>query len=224
MNSEPNIQRSSGEALRTRILDAARDLFLRFGYPKTSMQEIAGACEMSAANLYRYYDGKLAIGLAVAAREQAGTLATCDLAVQAAGFKTTERLTALFHGIIDATRRKMKKAPQLFELDMLVTRENPAVRQRFLSEIENRVLAILTAENPASPDDIKSRGKMILMASAPFLLPWMLLNEPFGDPRSMVEPLIRSLVAGTGESAAGGVRSDSLRPFAASLRRRTRAI
>ena len=36
---------------------------------------------MSVANLYRYYEGKLALGAAVAAAEQAALFAVCDRAV-----------------------------------------------------------------------------------------------------------------------------------------------
>lgn len=175
------------------------------------MQEIAGACGMSAANLYRFHEGKFAIGVAVASRDQAAMLSTCDAAIQAAGPDVNEQLIVLFRTIIDATRRKMKKAPLLFELDMMMTREEPSLRRRFLNEMEQRILTILVANDTdrASSELVKLRGKMILMASAPFLLPWMLLNEPFGDPRSMVEPLIRSLVADLNEElpSSGGTAS-----------------
>jgi len=37
---------------------------------------------------------------------------------------------------------------------------------------------------------------LIQIASAPFILPWLLQNEPFGDPRPLVVPLVRCLLAG----------------------------
>jgi len=48
------------------ILNAATGRFERYGYGKTTMAEIAGDCEMSAANLYRYFESKLDIGAALA--------------------------------------------------------------------------------------------------------------------------------------------------------------
>ncbi|MEO6993211.1 MAG: TetR/AcrR family transcriptional regulator [Lacunisphaera sp.] len=199
MNNEPNIQHSPGDELRARILGAARERFLRFGFAKTSMQEIATACDMSAANLYRFYKGKHAIGLAVALQEQETVLAMCDRAVSGAGPETAERLIAFFQTNIEVNRRNMKKAPLLFELDMIVAREEQELRRRFLREVEKRILAILSvgvAVNAFESAAIRLQSRMIMMASAPFLLPWMLLNEPFGNPQSMVEPLIRSLIAG----------------------------
>ncbi len=208
VNNEPNIQHSPGDELRARILSAARERFLRFGFAKTSMQEIATACDMSAANLYRFYKGKLAIGLAVALQEQASVLAICDHAVSAAGPETAERLTALFQANIGANRRNIKKAPLLFELDMLVAREEQELRRGFLREVEKRILSILSDGIDANAFEsaaIKLQSRMIMMASAPFVLPWMLLNEPFGNPHSMVEPLIRSLISGLmGEMSVHG--------------------
>jgi AcrR family transcriptional regulator len=210
VNNEPNIQHSPGGDLRARILAAARERILRFGFAKTSMQEIAAACDMSAANLYRFYKGKLAIGLAVALQEQAAVLEICDHAVSAAGPGTAERLIALFQANIEANRRTMKKAPLLFELDMLVAREEPELRRGFLREMERRILAILSdgiEANAFESAAIKLQSRMIMMASAPFVLPWMLLNEPFGNPQSMVEPLIRSLIAGVMDQVS--IPSDS---------------
>jgi AcrR family transcriptional regulator len=199
VNSEPNIQDSTGTELRARIVTAARECFRRFGFAKTSMQEIARASDMSAANLYRFYEGKMAIGAAVAAAEQAAMLAACDQAVTAAGPEPVDRLVALFESNIDLTRRKMKRTPLLFELGLTVAREKKELRRQFLEEIEARITAILAGGRPVdpfAPAAIKVRSRMILMASAPFVLPWMMQNEPFGDPRATVEPLVRALVSG----------------------------
>lgn len=224
VNNEPNIQHSPGDGLSARILAAARELFLRFGFAKTSMQEIATACDMSAANLYRFYKGKLAIGLAVAWKEQAAVLAICDHAVSAAGPETARRLIALFQTNIEASRRNMKKAPLLFELDMIVAREEQELRRGFLREMEKRILAILSdgiEANAFESAAIKLQSRMIMMASAPFVLPWMLLNEPFGNPHSMVEPLIRSLISGLMDEVPVPSDSTLAEPAATAMATRT---
>ena len=83
---------------------------------------------MSAANLYRYYDGKLAIAAAVAAADQAGLFTACDRAMAAAAPNAMPRLAALFHAIIDATRHQMTAAPFLFELRSIVWLGKPELR------------------------------------------------------------------------------------------------
>lgn len=52
----------SGDEIRQRILEAATQRFGQFGYNKTTMAEVAQDCDMSAANLYRYFENKLDIG------------------------------------------------------------------------------------------------------------------------------------------------------------------
>ena len=52
--------------IQQQILKAAELRFNVYGYQKTAMAEVAGDCTMSAANLYRYFDNKLAIGAALA--------------------------------------------------------------------------------------------------------------------------------------------------------------
>jgi AcrR family transcriptional regulator len=198
VNSKPTIQRSSGDRFRREIVVAARSRFQRYGYAKTSMQEIAADCGMSAANLYRYYDGKLAIGLAVARAEQATLFATCDRVVAAAGAGGPARLVALFHALIDGSRHQIKSARPLFELSLIVSRERPEYRRQYLQEIETRIVAALAGETRAAgaADRMASCSRLILIASAPFVLPWMMQNEPFGDPRPQVGPLIRCLISG----------------------------
>jgi AcrR family transcriptional regulator len=46
------------EETRGRILQAAEELFSRYGFAKTTMVEIAGRCHMSAANIYRFFEKK----------------------------------------------------------------------------------------------------------------------------------------------------------------------
>jgi AcrR family transcriptional regulator len=204
---EQYVQHSCGGAPGAAIAAVARARFQRFGYPKTSMQEIAEDCGMSVANLYRYYEGKLAIGAAVATAEQAAIFAVCDRAVAAVRGDLTVKLITLFHTLIDGTRRQIKSTPLLFELGMTVAREQPERRQRYLQETENRIAAILAAggnDEALAAGDAKGASRLILMASAPFVLPWMLRTLPFGNPRPQVEPLMKCLVSGLTKANSQG--------------------
>ncbi|WPB84467.1 TetR/AcrR family transcriptional regulator [Sediminicoccus rosea] len=55
-------------ATRARIADAAEALFRQIGYQKTSVADIAKACAMSPANVYRFYPSKSAINEAITHR------------------------------------------------------------------------------------------------------------------------------------------------------------
>jgi len=171
------------------------------------MQEIAQDCGMSVANLYRYYEGKLALGAAVAAAEQAALFTACDRSVINAHGDLAAKLVTLFQTLIDGTCRQIKSTPLLFELGMTVARELPEQRQRFLREIEARIAAILAdggSDEALTAVEARVTGRMILMAGASFVLPWMLRTQPFGNPRAQVEPLMKCLVAGLTEAGAMG--------------------
>lgn len=53
---------------RARIADAAEALFRQIGYQKTAVADIAKACAMSPANVYRFFPSKSAINEAITLR------------------------------------------------------------------------------------------------------------------------------------------------------------
>lgn len=55
-----NIQQAEIDP-RTKILGEAERLFRHYGYAKTTMADIADACDMSPANLYRFFASKSAL-------------------------------------------------------------------------------------------------------------------------------------------------------------------
>lgn len=55
---------------RGRILDAAERCFVRAGFHRTTMQDVAAEAGMSAGNLYRYFPSKESIVLGLAERDR----------------------------------------------------------------------------------------------------------------------------------------------------------
>src|SRR5215217_9634377 len=56
---------------RARILDAAERCFVRSGFHRTTMQDVAAEAGMSPGNLYRYFPSKDAIVAGLAERDRA---------------------------------------------------------------------------------------------------------------------------------------------------------
>ena len=50
-----------GDQTRARLLSEARDHFLEVGFDHFSLREVARRCELTAAAIYRHYDGKEAL-------------------------------------------------------------------------------------------------------------------------------------------------------------------
>src|SRR3712207_5102113 len=55
---------------RTRILDAAERCFVRAGFHRTTMQDVAAEAGMSPGNLYRYFKSKDMIVAGLAERDR----------------------------------------------------------------------------------------------------------------------------------------------------------
>jgi TetR/AcrR family transcriptional regulator, repressor for uid operon len=69
--ADPELHRRRRDA----ILEAAISCFVRKGFHQSSMQDLAGAADVSMGLLYRYFTNKEAIILAAAQREQADAVA-----------------------------------------------------------------------------------------------------------------------------------------------------
>lgn len=68
---------------RTRILEAARRCFVRSGFHRATMQDVAAEAGMSAGNIYRYFKSKDDVVAALCALDRAGIAASfADLADQ----------------------------------------------------------------------------------------------------------------------------------------------
>src|SRR5215475_8499477 len=58
----------TADETRSRILDEAERLFRHYGYSKTTVADIAEACRMSSANVYRFFASKSEINEAICNR------------------------------------------------------------------------------------------------------------------------------------------------------------
>ena len=60
---------SESDITREKIIVAARERFSHYGYPKTTIAELAEDCAMSPGNIYRFFKGKIDIAVEIARRE-----------------------------------------------------------------------------------------------------------------------------------------------------------
>lgn len=81
-------------AIRDRILAEAERLFRAYGYSKTTVADVAAACEMSPANVYRFFESKAAINEAITEVVMA-RMEAMSLAIVREARPATERLLRL---------------------------------------------------------------------------------------------------------------------------------
>jgi AcrR family transcriptional regulator len=113
--------------IQQQILKAAERRFNVYGYQKTTMAEVAGDCAMSAANLYRYFDNKLAIGAALATQCLAENESLLAELVYDDNLSSSEKLTAFTMKQLHYTYDYFESAPKLAELVEVMTTQRPDV-------------------------------------------------------------------------------------------------
>ncbi|WP_435134856.1 TetR/AcrR family transcriptional regulator [Actinacidiphila sp. bgisy144] len=81
---------------RTKVLDSAMATFARFGYRKTSMEEVARAADISRPGLYFLFSSKESLFRAAATQALERDIAAVDHALAATGRPLAERLLDAF--------------------------------------------------------------------------------------------------------------------------------
>jgi AcrR family transcriptional regulator len=130
---------------RAQIVAAARKRFAHFGYGKTCMAEIAGDCDMSPGNLYRFFPGKLDIAEAIVTADHDSHLEQLRRHIARPGRRAAEKLhDFLFEGL-RRTYNRQEKDPRGFELARMIADERPTFATRVL-ERERAIMVDLMEE------------------------------------------------------------------------------
>jgi AcrR family transcriptional regulator len=110
---------------RTRILDAARRCFVRSGFHRATMQDVAAEAGMSAGNIYRYFASKDALAASLCERDRA------DISRSFAQLEHASDPMAAFIGIGEKHLVNEPRENAIFALDLW----GEAVRNPRIAEI-----------------------------------------------------------------------------------------
>jgi AcrR family transcriptional regulator len=161
---------------RDRILTEAQRLFLSYGYAKTTVADIAEACRMSPANVYRFFASKSAINNAICERiiaddeEAASRIARAPLAA-------SERVRQL---VLELHRRSMANFidnKKVHEMVMVALEERWEAIQAHIHRVRDLFAAIIEdgiASGEFRKQDAKRAALCACAAMAPLRHPVML--------------------------------------------------
>lgn len=121
------------------ILDAASKRFLHYGYGKTTMSEIAGDCNMSTGNLYRYFASKLDIAEAFVRRLRTEQLRRLREAIANPVQSTPDKLRAFFKTKLRLAYERFHRRPKAYELSQEILKERPSFADEW-EEAEARII------------------------------------------------------------------------------------
>ncbi len=107
------------------ILEAASKRFLHYGYGKTTMSEIAGDCNMSTGNVYRYFPSKLDIAEAFVRRIRTDQIARLREVIAQPGLGPADKIRRFFQTKLRLTYDRFHNRPKAFELSGEILKERP---------------------------------------------------------------------------------------------------
>jgi len=129
---------------RERILEAAEQVFRRFGPHKTTVVDVARLLGVSHGSVYRHFDSKVALRDAVV---EGWLKRTSDplAAIATSGQAPPERLRLWFSTLLKLKREKVTSDPELFSVSRTIFAEAREVVARHVDNLVSQLETILRA-------------------------------------------------------------------------------
>jgi AcrR family transcriptional regulator len=188
---------------RERILEATETLLRRHGPDKVAVVDVARALGMSHANVYRFFDSKVALRNAIVERWLARVTAPLDAIVAAEG-PAGPRLRQWSMALMAEKRRKVLDDPEMFTaFQRLVADARPALTGH-MGHLTAHVRTLIEAGRQSGEfriADIDAATAMVLDATVRFHHPRLVAETAGQDLDARAEAVIQVVLAGL----AGGV-------------------
>ena len=163
----------TADETRARILSEAERLFRHYGYAKTTVADIAEACAMSSANVYRFFPSKSAINESICGliiSELEGRLRKIAIADASA----SQRLTQFIELIARHTTETYTKEKKVHDMVVVAMEENWGAIERHLQVTETMIANIIESGIRAGefkPQDPAKVARCVHFAIAGFSHP-----------------------------------------------------
>lgn len=187
------------EEIKNNILDKAFLRFCHFGFGKTTMAEISEDCEMSAGNLYRYFENKKKIGEGCAKRCMQQKLDIVREIVRNHKLTPEKKLQAFALEVLDYMHHQFSDQPALMELVDFISRERWDVVLQYMEQ-ERSLLSEILSEGNRSGDfnvlDVLETAKNIQAALIKFIAPRYMDAFPLEELRKEATAVTSLLIKG----------------------------
>ena len=191
----------TADETRARILSEAERLFRHYGYAKTTVADIAEACAMSSANVYRFYPSKSAINEAICSlifSELEGQLR--KIAVSDA--PASQRLTRFIELVARYTSETYTNEKKVHDMVAVAMEENWGAIERHLQAARTMLATIIESGIKAGEfkaQDPEKAARRVHFALAGFSHPVLVAkccSEPdTPTPAEMAEFILSALRA-----------------------------
>ena len=194
---------SISEETKEQIIKAAEARFSQYGYGKTTMAEIAKDCQMSAANLYRYFESKEDIAVEIGNHCTHKKQALLREIVQRKNVSASERLEAMIVEQLRYTYELVSKQPHISEIVESICGTRADVVKIYKEAQRSIWTELLAAANESGEFDLadpEATSEMIQTATIKFCYPPLMLQEGLsietleGQARGLAQLIIRGLL------------------------------
>lgn len=181
------------------ILAAARKRFEQYGYNKTTMAEIAADCRMSAANIYRYFENKLAVGAQLAGRcLQEEEAALVQIALNA-DLPAVNRLRHFALETLHFTYSRWAEIPRINELVQAIATERFEVVARHQARKRDLIEHILREGNAAGEFAVTDTGttaNAVVNATTLFDVPYFMHLHTLVEFQAKLDGVLQLILQG----------------------------
>ena len=170
---------STTEDIKELILEKAIDRFVRYGFGKTTMVEIAKDCGMSAGNLYRYFESKFDIGVGVAQGYISEAEQILNDVLQRPDLKPAQRLEIFVLEKLKFMHSHIVEQPNVQDLVNYILEERWDLVERH-RDVQNALMSEILSEGNRTGEfkiaDVAQTANTIYVMTTKFRLPHFIKN------------------------------------------------
>ncbi len=187
------------EQTQKKIMDAAKARFRQYGFNKTTMVEIAKDCGMSAANIYRFFEGKNDIATEMAKDFFRDTEDALREVILRPNLTPVERLRLFTWQALQCNHSMYNEEPKIGEVVDFISEKRYDLIDRHVDTIISLIAEILAEGNRNGifgVKDIVSTGEIFLKATLLFHCPYLMERHTFAELENYCELVVNLLVRG----------------------------
>ena len=191
------------EETKSRIVKSAENRFSSYSFGKTTMAEIAKDCQMSAANLYRFFESKEDIAVEIGNQCMEHKEKVMRNVMERPGLSAADRLEAIVIENLRYTYDLLSKQPHISEIVESICGGRMDVMQGYKKTTKDIFAGVLEEGNKSGEFKIEDTGRtaeLILSATIKYCYPQIIqqegltLGELESEARSMIGILTNGLV------------------------------
>ncbi len=166
--------------VRQKILDAAEQRLWRYGFKKTTIDEIASDAGVGKGTVYLYFDGKEEIGLAIISEYKRRGLEEITRITQDTAKPPAQKLTEMLQYPILYACRSCRESPAMQEM---ITAIKPHIRRHIQPQTEREyeiIAGVLEEGNRLGVFDVPdtlSAARTLKMMTMGFMPPYPTVSE-----------------------------------------------